>query len=139
MSAVSLWSHAVKWHLELGCRGGICSELRCGRPLALSAGLAPQSWGIWGPLGQRASFWVGVVAPGAPRWSCWRWTQVSPCGHRERGCLQCLGWGLRVGPTRREPPTPVGRVWAPREQSAALRLVGHGPACCMSVSWYLAG
>lgn len=114
MSADSPRSRAVKWHR---------SELGCSGPLALPMGLAPQSWGIWGPWGQRASLWVWVAAPGMPSWSCWGRTQ----GHGEGGCLQCPGWGLRVGPPpsgglewtpdprvlRVDPPRPGGSEWTP--------------------------
>ena len=109
MSADSPRSRAVKWHR---------SELGCSGPLALPMGLAPQSWGNWGPWGQRASLWVWVAAPGMPSWSCWGRTQ----GHGEGGCLQCPGWGLRVGPPlqglRVGPPTLRGLRVDPRPSCA---------------------
>lgn len=97
-------------------RGRICSELRCSGPLALSADLGhlgtPGTEGI--PLGLGGSSRCAqlVLLEVDPRLSLWT---------QGKGCLQVPGLGLRVGPTHRETPTPVGRVWAPRDGSQQLR------------------
>lgn len=91
------------------CEVASCSELGCSGPLALSTGLDPQSWGIWGPPGQRASLWFWVAAPGMPSWFCWGRTQ----GHGEWGVCSWTQSGPSPPGAQSGPPTLVDSEWAP--------------------------